>query len=279
MSLRTIACLAGLLLVACVRAGGPAGNPGEQTPPPATAKNTATATAPAADPAPMVILKRLEAAGAKYPNLSATMDYVVDMLQAGYRESCAGTVYYQSGTEKEPAKFRIHFDNLQQDDGPRFKNVVDYVFDGSWLTVRKERTKQFIRYQVAPPGENVNALQLGKGPFPVPFGQKAETVLDFFEVSTRKPEKTDPPQTDYIKLVTRQRQQAEMSVKWIELWVRPDGLPVRIVTEDRSENLTTVVFDKIKTPKEFPKATFDLPTPLAALGWEVRIETFTGQVK
>lgn len=278
MSLRTTSCLTALLLVACARGGGPGANPGGEPAAPAGAKCTATATAPAADPAAMKILKRLEAAGTKYPNVTAKVDYLVDMVQAGARESRAGKVYYQAAAEKQPPKFRIHFDTLRQDDGPKFKNVVDYAFDGVWLIIRKERTREFTRSPV-PPEQRMNPLRLGKGPFPVPFGQKVETVLDFFRVATRKAVKTDPPKTDYLKLVTRKRHQREMSVRRIELWVRPDGLPVKIVTEDRSENLTTVVFDKIQTPGKFPKRTFDLPTPPLGSGWEVRVEPLEGRVK
>jgi hypothetical protein len=257
-----------LLLAACIVLADAPAEP--------CSKPAATATAPAVDPAAMKVLKRLEAAGSKHPNVAARLDYLVDMLQAGERERRAGTVYYQAARKDQPAKFRIHFDTLRQDDGPRIRNVVDYVFDGAWLTVRKERIKQETRYQL-PPGKNVNPRQLGKGPFPVPFGQKAETVLEFFAVSTRPTAKADPPKTDYLKLVTRKRSRRDLSVKWMEMWVRQDGLPMKIIAEDRSENRTTVVFDKIETPKEFPKKTFDLPAP--PRGWELRIERFKGRVK
>ena len=239
---------------------------------------TGKTSAPAVGPTVMAILKRLEAAGSKYPNITAGIDFKVDMLQTGDTEERAGKVYYQGLGEKESAKFRIHFDTLRQGTGPKIKDVVDYAFDGTWLTVRKERIKQMSRYQVAPPGKKINPLQLGKGPFPVPFGQKATTVIKHFKPTTRPAVKTDPKDTDYIKLTTRRRYRKDFSVVWLEMWVdRKSGLPVKIVAEDRSEDRTTVLFKETKTPKSFDKKTFALPRPPA--GWEYHVEKFKGQVK
>ncbi len=233
----------------------------------------------------MTILKRLEAAGSKYPNITAELDCKVDMLQIGDTEERIGKVYYQGPTDETPAKFRMHFDTLRQGTGPKVKDVVDYAFDGEWFIERKERIKQMNRYQ-APPGEKNNLLQLGKGPFPVPFGQKAEDVIKHFQPSTRPAApstgsgqgETDPKDTDYLKLTTRQQYSKDFSVVWLEMWVdRKSGLPVKIVKEDRSENITTVIFTDIKTPKSFPEKTFDLPRPPA--GWEYHVEKFKGQVK
>ena len=248
-----------------------------------TVTTTTTASAPVVDPKVMAILERLEAAGGKYPNITAELDSKVDMLQTGDSESRIGKVYYQGPGEETPAKFRIHFDTLRQGEGPKVKDVVDYAFDGAWLTVRKERIKQMSRYQVAPPGEKVSPLQLGKGPFPVPFGQKAQDVIKHFQPSTRPARSTGVPPvekhgrdghaTDYIKLTTRQQYSKEFSVVWLEMWVdRKSGLPVKIVAEDHSENRTTVLFTDIKTPKDFPEKTFDLPRPPA--GWEYHVERF-----
>ena len=242
-----------------------------------TKTTTATGPAPRADPATLAILRRLEGAAEKYPRITAKLDYLVEMLQAGDTERRRGKVYFQAASGKRPAKFRVHFDTLQQSGGPRIRNVVDYVFDGAWLTVRKERIRQQTHYQVAPPGKHVDPLKLGKGPFPVPFGQKAEEVLRHFDARTRPPQKADPPGTDYLKLVARPGRRRELTLRWIEMWVsRRTGLPVKIVTEDRSQNRSTVLFEKIQTPEKFPPGTFALPTP--PRGWEVRVEKFRGRV-
>jgi outer membrane lipoprotein-sorting protein len=112
----------------------------------------------------------------------------------------------------------------------------------------------------------------------VPFGQKAETVLEHFAVSRRPAKKSDPAKTDYLKLVTRPKHERDLNVVWIEMWVHRDsGLPIRIVTEDRSENRTTVVFKNITTPDRFDRKIFELPRP--PRDWEYRVEKFEGSVK
>ena len=258
-----------VLLSVCLCAAGPATQPAASPP--------ARPTAPAADAATMTILNRLEASGKKYPNVTADIHYLVDEVEAGDTSEFKGKVYYQSGTAKTPVRFRIHFKTRRQSGGPETRHVEDYVFDGSWLTVRKQRVKQFTRYQVAAPGQRINTLELGRGPFPVPFGQKTATVLKYFAASTRPPAKDDPPGTDYLNLVTRPRHARKMSMRSIGMWVdRQSGLPIKIVAVDKSANVSTVVFVRktIKTPRAFPKGTFDLPTPRRSDGWSVSIEKY-----
>ena len=240
---------------------------------PVTEPATTTAPAPSADPAVMAILERLEAAGTKYPNITAKIECKVDMIEAGDFETRTGTVYYRGADKENPSAFRINFVTLRQGEGPKIKDVIDYTFDGAWLSVRKERIKQMNCYQVAPSGETANPMQLGKGPFPVPFGQKAQAVVEHFVASTRPARETDPKNTDYLKLTPRPKYSEEFSVVWMEMWVeRTTGLPVKIVAEDRSGNITTAIFADTKTPKDFPEKTFELPRPPA--GWEYHIEKY-----
>ena len=230
------------------------------------------------DPAVMAILKRLETADQRIPRLTADIDHHVEILQHADSEHRTGAVYYQAAAGETPAKFRIHFEDLKLGDGPTTRNVEDFVFDGYWLTVRKKRIKQMTRYQVVPPGGKVPPMELGKGPFPVPFGQKAEAMLKHFTATTRKPVKSDPADTDYLKLVTRPSPTRSTNLVWVEMWVaRETGLPVKIVAADKSENITTVDFKKIKTPKSFAKKIFDLPRPPRS--WQYRVELLGDNLK
>lgn len=249
---------------------------------PATATTTATAPAAAATaprvnlddiaPAALAILKRMEAAGTKFPILTADIVYKRDMTQVGDTELRTGKVYYQALPKEETARFRIHFDTLKQGDGPNVRQVEDYAYDGGqWFTVRKERTRELIRYQVE---QKINPTELGRGPFPIPFGQKVEVVVERFapHVSDKPPPGSAPAETDYIKLVTRPAFVKDLSVVWMEMWVRKDGLPARIVWQDRNEDVSTIDFQNVQTPDKLPADTFDLPMPPA--GWEYRVERF-----
>lgn len=247
-------------------------------PSPATAPApVATAPARQIDPAAMIVLQRLEAAGKKYPCITADLHYHEVMGQIGDTEERTGWVNYQAAGKDAPAKFRIHFKTIRQGGGRPVRNVEDYVFDGEWFTMRKVNTKQHHKFQL-PPEERIKAAELGKGPFPIPFGQKVGTVLKYFDVKTRAPIKTDPPKTDYLKLVARPGQKRRPDVEWLEIWVeRRRSLPVRIVSEDASKNRKTVEFKNIATPKSLPKKTFDLPRP--PRDWDYQVKRWEGTPK
>jgi hypothetical protein len=246
----------------------------------APATTTATATAPALDVAPdvLAILRRLESAGRA--DRVAAVEHTSESLIMGDVEHRTGKVYYQAAdAEAEtPARFRISFRTLRQGDGPKVLNPVDYAFDGEWFTVRKPKIKQMIRYQVAAPGRKADPLRLGRGPFPVPLGQRAEEVVEVFKVTRKPPGKKAPENADRLKLTTRPRHRRGLNLLWLEMWVdRKTGLPVKIVAEDKSEYVTTVVFSDFESPEAFPAKTFHLPKP--PVGWTYRVEKFKGKVE
>ena len=243
-----------------------------QQPAAAPASQPATASAPAPlDPAAERLLDALEQAGKKYATLTADIDYAVRMPMTGEEEFRTGTVALQTDTAAGGSKFRVSFLTLKQEDGPAVKDPVDYAFTGQWLTVAKHRIKQMTRYQVAAEGQHIEPLRLGKGPFPLPFGQKKEDVVKYFSVATRPAGPADPANTDYLKLATREPYRKEMTFVTLEMWVdRASRLPIKIISVDRNRSdVTTVLFKNLQTNKELPADLFNLPKPP---GWELRIE-------
>ncbi len=247
----------------------------------------ATATAPAADPAAKEILDALEKAGRKHTHIRADIDYEVLNKQLGDMERRTGWVAYRAGqtaeeaSEKDekkaeavPAGFRIHFDTLRMGQGPKLREKVDYAFDGRWLTVAKHRIRQMTRYQVAAKGETVEPFRLGRGPFPLPFGQKADEVIKYFKVTTRPTKEDEPENTDYLKMIPRPKHRRTMGVTKIEMWISRDThLPVRIFTTDGEEKETTVVFSDIRTDAELPDDIFRIPRKA---GWQYHVERLSG---
>ena len=245
----------------------------------------APATAPAAPgpqtlPAPPEEVKRrlenLEKAGAKYAAIQAKVQYQVDMAMTGDTEQRTGWVAYQQETAQTPAKFRVQFETLRLGEGKTINDRVDYAFDGEWLTVAKHRIKQMTRYQVATKGEKVDPLKLGRGPFPLPFGQKTGQMIRFFEASARPSTPDDPKDTDYLKLTTRKEFKKDINFTQLEMWIeRATNLPVKLVSKDDKKNVTTLVFTDIQTDKKLSDDMFLLPRPL---GWSLSIEKLeTGQ--
>ncbi len=245
--------------------------PPEQQPPTAEADQAETRpadpqTQQTTDPEAMKILENLEAAGAEHQALRAELKYeVIDRL-TGDSEEREGKVFFRGQSDEEPEKFRISFRTLRQAGGPRIAERVDYAFDGKWLTVARHRTKQMTRYQVVPDGEQARPMELGRGPFPIPFGQRAEDVVRHFHVSTRDRKEDEPEGTDYLKLVTRDEYAEQIAFTQLEMWVcEQRHLPVKLISRDKNERITTAGFEEIETDVELDDDIFHLPRPA---GWQ-----------
>ena len=212
------------------------------------------------------LLAQLERAGQDSPAIQADIDYHVDQQLTGDSEHRTGSVKYQADTEDVPAKFYVVFDTLRLGQGPTMNDTVEYAFDGRWLTIAKHRIKQMTRYEVAAEGERVEAFKLGRGPFPLPFGQTAETMNSYFHVTTQPTDGDAPAETDYLLLVPRAEFAEELNFTRMEMWIdRTTHLPVKLISTDKSENVTTVVFTNIDTSPTFNAADFHPPR---RAGWQ-----------
>ena len=81
-----------------------------------------------------------------------------------------GTAIYQATAPGE-ARMRITFDQRIQE-GAVQAQKIEYLLAGGWLIDRNYTRKIEVNRQVLRPGEKVNLLKLGEGPFPLPIGQK-----------------------------------------------------------------------------------------------------------
>lgn len=240
------------------------------------ATSAATRRAPArsqpatnVDPNTWAILKRLEDAGKKYATLRADIDYQVDSRMTGEKEACTGEVTYQRETKKQPAKFRVLFKTRRLDGGRRMKRKIDYIFDGRFMIKDDYKIKTRTKWEISPEGRK-NALQIGKGPFPVPFGQKAEDVTRYLQPTTRKPTEKDPANTDYLMLTPRKGHEKDVNFIRLEMWVnRKTNLPVKIMSRDNSKNITTVIFKNIQTQSKINPKIFNKDKPA---GFELIVE-------
>lgn len=225
--------------------------------------------APDVDPDAWAILERLEEAGEKYATLRAELDYQVDSRMTGEKEARTGEVAYQRKTEKQPAKYRVLFETLRLDEGPRMIRKVDYIFDGRFVIRDNYKIKTRTKGEV-PPKDAKDALKIGKGPFPVPFGQKAEEVIQYLQPTTRKPDEKDPANTDYLKLVPRKGHKKDVNFVLLEMWVdRKTNLPIKIKSRDNSKNITTVIFKNIQTQSKIDPKIFNKDKPA---GFELIVE-------
>jgi hypothetical protein len=228
---------------------------------------TTSAPAEALSAETMNILRELEAAGDKYRTIRADLDYEVVNLTLGDSEKRTGWVAYSKGDDKTPTRFRVTFEKCKLGAGAEFKDQVDYAFDGQWLTVAKHKIKNITLYQLAAEGQKVEPLRIGKGPFPLPFGQKAADMVKYFIPSTRPPVESDPNGTIYLRLLTRPQYDEELPTTRMEMWIDAKTyLPVKLKSRDKNKAVTTVTFKDIRTNKAVDENFFRIPHPI---GYEV----------
>jgi hypothetical protein len=224
------------------------------------------------DPAALLILDRLEKAGEKYTTVQSDVVMHIRSPLTGDITERTGSVAYQKGTKdkKEPSKFRISFETLQQDEGPRMKEKIDYIFDGQYLTEDNYKLKTRTRYQLAAKNEKIEPLKIGQGPFPMPFGQKTADILEYLTPVTRKPNKKDPKNTDYIKLLPNEKNKDRVNFVRLEMWVdKTTNLPVKIVSKTKNKDVRTVTLTNTRTTVKIDPRLFNVKKPS---GFKLHIE-------
>ncbi len=138
---------------------------------------------------------------------------------------------------------------------------IEYVLDGPNLIDRVERTKTQVTRQVLKPGEKVNLLKLGEGPFPLPIGQKKEEVHRLFEVKQIPSKPDDPANTVHLQLAPRPGTQFANKFQSIDAWINlADHMPVRIETvEPNGVTVKTTELSNVQINPRLTDADFALP--------------------
>lgn len=130
-------------------------------------------------------------------------------------------------TEDSP-RFLIHFEKSEVD-GLAGKQEW-YLFDGQWLHQALERLEQVTKQEYARPGETVNLFDLETAPFPLPFGQRKDSILKHFEVRLEPPAEGDPNNTDHLVCMPRPDSRLAREYDRLDFFVLRDiHLPSRIV--------------------------------------------------
>jgi len=170
-------------------------------------------------------------------------DFVADVTltqadaRSGDSSSSSGKVYFQR-TNPGQARIRVSFDTETVGDH-RMDKKVDYLLDNGWLWERDYRRKTEIKRQVLQPGQKMNLLKLGEGPFPLPIGQDKDEVHRQFDVQKVAPKAGDPAGTIHLTLTPKEGSQLSRKFSSIDVWVDPQTqMPARIEAVDANE--TTV---------------------------------------
>ena len=185
-----------------------------------------------------------------------------------------GRVWYEKRQGND--RMRVTFDRKAEG---RFDKPekVEYLLDGGWLIDRDYRRSIEVKRQVLRPGEKINLLKLGEGPFPLPIGQPKDQVHKEFEVKKGDPALGGPKGAPHVALKPREGTRLARKFSQIDVWVDPQThMPVRIEALDANEaTRRTTELRNIKVNPEPSLGDRDFALPKVDEGkWELHTEEY-----
>lgn len=146
------------------------------------------------------LLNALHGAGRDIRSLSADIRYTKKFAAIEGDESQVriGRLWFRSTPGVKPGEaspaaeakpdraFRVDFTTLIVDDKLRDEPQT-FIFDGEWLVERQPLQKLQWKRRVVAPGQKIDPLAIGEGPFPMPIGQSREKILERFTAELLPP--------------------------------------------------------------------------------------------
>jgi hypothetical protein len=183
-----------------------------------------------------------------------------------------GRAWYQKLGEGE-ARLRVSFDRSIANERTRTARR-EYLLAGGRLQERDYGRRLEINRQVLRPGEKINLLRLGEGPFPLPIGQPKEEVRRMFEVEKKPLAAEDPEQTLRLELTPRQGTPLARRFSLVRVWVDPKShMPRRVETESDTQTRATDL-DNMRLNPDLTDADFTLPK-IDEDEWSIRDEPYS----
>jgi hypothetical protein len=215
------------------------------------------------------VLAGLKARGDALRDMSADVS-LADIDQATADSTSHSGHFLLQNLAGGDGRVRVTF--VQRIEGDRmYTERHEYTLSGGMLVDRDYDKKTEVDRQVAKPGEKINLLKLGQGPFPLPIGQDPAEVRKQFDVTSAPPAKDDPP--DSTHLVLKPVANTDMAARFskIDVWVdRKAVMPVRITSTDAAgERVETTDLTNIHLNQGLSDADFALPV---VNGWDVKQE-------
>lgn len=174
--------------------------------------------------------------GVGLKDFTAKVKLTEEDAAAGDSTARTGIVYYQKKADGN-GEIHVIFDT-QTAAGATSQQKVEYLLADGWLTDRDYTRKTEIRRQVLKPGEKIDLLKLGEGPFPLPIGQTKEDVYKEFDVTKPSAGKDDLPNSLHLRLTPKPGTQFADKFSSIDVYVDlKTGFPARIATIDSNQTV------------------------------------------
>jgi outer membrane lipoprotein-sorting protein len=220
------------------------------------------------------ILDALNARGQNLKDFTADVKLTTVSERTGESKAQTGTVVFQE-LGNGNSRIKVSFDKRQLENGATQQYKQDYLLQDGWLTDRDYSKKLEVRRQVLRPGQKMNMLKLGEGPFPLPIGQDKADVKKQFEATKVAPTAEDPKDTVHVKLVPKPGSQFEKRFRQIDVFVdTKTAMPARIDTSEKPDTARTTELTNIKLNTGVGNHQFGLPNIDNEQGWNRREEPF-----
>lgn len=239
------------------------------------------------------LLTALEKADAGLVSFDAEIEYDRRFELQGDQHVRRGHIYYKvapmdsapDGAAEGRGVFAVLFEQIQIEDAVR-EERQSFVFDGEWFIEKNDAAKRFVKRQVALPGERINPLRLGEGPFPIPIGQKRADILARYtarlapvnESLENEPHLNAGFLEGSTQIVLTPRPEfGRDEFREIRLWYRAEGegrlLPrlARTLNMQGDVSFVRLVGMRVNDPA-FPEGIATIAEPARGEGWEVQVE-------
>lgn len=210
--------------------------------------------------------------GVGLQDFTAKVKMTEEDAAAGDATTRSGMVYYQKKSDGQ-ARIHVLFDT-KTSAGATSDEKIEYLLADGWLTDRDYTRKTEIVRQVLKPGDKIDLLKLGEGPFPLPIGQSKEEVHKQFDVTIPPPDKSDLPSSLHLRLTPKAGTQFADKFASIDVYVDlKTGFPARIVTVDANQTvIRTTDLDVIRRNAGISEKEFSLPN--IGSDWNRQTEPF-----
>ncbi|PYK30766.1 MAG: hypothetical protein DME57_05975 [Verrucomicrobia bacterium] len=220
------------------------------------------------------VLDALDARGRGLSSFTADVTLGETDTAVGDTSTRSGKVLYQVKPGGD-ARIIVNFTTVDRAGKPTREQLI-YLLDNGNLIERNYRTKNQVTRQVIKPGEKVNLLRLGEGPFPLPIGQPKEEVYKQFDVKKiDAPGKDDPSGTIHVQLIPKAGTRFARQFKTIDVWVDSKShMPRRIATMDSTETtIRTTDLQNVQVNPKLADKDFSLEN-IDAKNWNLVNEKF-----
>lgn len=217
------------------------------------------------------VLDALDARGQGLNSFTADVKLIESDSATGDSATRTGKVLYESAPN---SRIRVTFDKREANKKIT-EDKVEYLLSGADLIDRTYRTKTQVTRKILKPGEKLNLLKLGEGPFPLPIGQKKEDVHSNFDVKKVEPKKEDPQNTVHLLLNPKAGTRFAKRFAALDVWVDlKDHMPRKIETLDSNQStIRATELTNVQVNPKLSDADFTLPK-VSANEWQLVDEAF-----